>query len=88
MKHICELCRCDPQCLSKHDVTSRDVELWIKHLRPAWKESLELMEAAIAAWHREMCVEGLIDGDPDEMERFIVGGLKPPRPEQSPGDEC
>jgi AbiV family abortive infection protein len=67
----------------KRDVTSREVELWVKYLRPAWKENLELMEAAVAAWHREMCAEGLIDGDPDDMERFIVEGLKPIRPDQS-----
>ena len=63
--------------LPKRDVTEREIELWIQHLKPVWKQPMELMEAAVAAWHRQMCEEGLTQDDPEAMERFIVQGIGP-----------
>lgn len=61
--------------LPKRRTTEKEIELWIKHLRPVWKGNMEFMEAAVTAWHREMCDEGLLSGDPDAMEKFIIDGL-------------
>jgi len=59
----------------KREFTEREIELWIHHLQPVWKQHMELMEAAVAAWHQQMCAEGLSSGDPDDMEKFIVKGI-------------
>lgn len=58
----------------KREVTEREVVLWVQYLQPVWKGPMEQMEAAMAAWHRQMCAEGLAT-DPDLMERFIVQGI-------------
>jgi len=63
--------------LPKGKVTEREIELWIEHLQPVWKQPLELMEAAVSAWHKQMCAEALSSGDPDGMEKFIVKGIGP-----------
>jgi AbiV family abortive infection protein len=59
---------------SKREVTEREIVLWVEHVKPVWKTGMEHMEAAVAAWHRQMCAEGLAT-DPDLMERFIVQGI-------------
>ncbi|MGC1455932.1 MAG: AbiV family abortive infection protein [Nitrospirota bacterium] len=58
----------------KRNVNEREIELWILHVKPVWKGPMEHMEAAVAAWHRQMCEEGLIQDDPEGMERFIMKG--------------
>lgn len=59
--------------LSQRDITEKEIILWIKHLKPVWKGNMEVMETAVIAWHQEMCAEGLIADDPENMERFILG---------------
>lgn len=61
--------------LPKREVTEREIELWIEYIQPVWKQSMEMMEAAVSAWHRQMCEEGLSSGDPDDMEKFILQGI-------------
>lgn len=56
------------------EVTEREIVLWVEHMKPVWKGSMEQMEAAVAAWHRQMCSERLAT-DPDLMERFIIKGI-------------
>lgn len=63
--------------IPEREVTQREIELWIQHLRPVWKGPMEGMEAAVSAWHRRMCEEGLTPDDPDAMERFIIDGMGP-----------
>ena len=60
--------------LPKRKTSAREVELWIEYVGPVWKGPMEHMEAAVAAWHRQMCQEGLLEGDAEAMERFIVDG--------------
>lgn len=61
--------------LPNREVTEREIELWVQHLKPVWKQPMELMEAAVATWHRQMCAEGLIKDNPDGMEKFILQGI-------------
>ena len=63
--------------IPKREVTQREIELWIQHLRPVWKGPMEGMEAAVSTWHRRMCEEGLTLDDPDAMEKFIIDGTGP-----------
>jgi AbiV family abortive infection protein len=61
---------------SDREVTEKEIELWIKHLKPVWKGSKELMELALVKWHQEMQREGLTPKGENDMEKFIVEGLK------------
>lgn len=63
--------------LPKREVTEREIELWIRHLKPVWKQPMELMETAVSAWYRQMCEEGLLDDDPERMEIFVTQGIGP-----------
>ncbi len=72
-----EILRIAQFLLPKRKVTEREIELWIEYLQPVWKQPMELMEAAVSAWHKQMCEEGLSSGDPDGMEKFIVQGIGP-----------
>lgn len=58
-----------------HEVTEKEIELWIKYLKPVWKNRKELMEFALVKWHEEMQREGLALKGEDGMEKFIVDGL-------------
>jgi AbiV family abortive infection protein len=62
--------------LPKHNVTEKEIKLWIKHLKPVWKQDMEIMEAALVSWHRAMHDAGLMSGDPSDMEKFIIKGLE------------
>lgn len=57
------------------EITEREIEIWIQHVKPVWKGPMERMEAALAAWYRQMCEEGLVQDDPKAMERFIAEGI-------------
>jgi hypothetical protein len=70
-----EIVRIAALLLPKHEVTKREIQLWIQFVKPVWRKPMEFMEAAVAAWHRQMCAEGLGDGDPEGMERFILQGI-------------
>lgn len=60
---------------SRKEVTEREIVLWIHYVKPVYKGPMEQMEAAVAAWHRQLCEENLIEGDPNAMEKFIIEGI-------------
>ncbi|HWI54754.1 MAG TPA: AbiV family abortive infection protein [Desulfobacteria bacterium] len=53
------------------EVTLKEVEIWIKHMRPVWRRSAEDIERGLVQWYREMCAQKLITGKEDDMEKFI-----------------
>jgi len=57
-------------------ITSLEIELWIKHIRPVWKKDLSWMKQALVNWQREMKEKGLVQDDDNDMERFVREGLK------------
>ena len=54
-------------------VTSTEMELWNKHMRPVHGESMDAMRAALRNWYVEMKQLGLWDGDMATAEAFIFG---------------
>jgi AbiV family abortive infection protein len=60
-----------------HDISPREMELWIQHIQPIWMGRKELMEKALVDWHGAMHAEGLTSDGPDEMEKFIIQGYDP-----------
>ena len=57
--------------LPRHDVTTREIELWVLHVGPVWKQDFGLMKEAVANWYASMVAEGLASGDSEDMNRFI-----------------
>ena len=55
--------------------TELEIELWIKHMKPAWNTGKASMEKAICDWYRDMQQHGLSSDGPNEMEKFINGSL-------------
>jgi AbiV family abortive infection protein len=45
------------------EVTTREIELWIKHVGPAWRGPMEWMKKALLNWRAEMVEEGLAVND-------------------------
>ncbi len=64
--------------LGKGETTEKEIDLWIKHMKPVWKSSLINQEEALINWSKEMHKEGLMSGDPDGMRKFIHEGLDLP----------
>jgi AbiV family abortive infection protein len=58
------------------EVTQREIELWIQHICPVWKQSKEAMEAALVRWENALQVEGLRPPGENRMEKFILEGIK------------
>jgi AbiV family abortive infection protein len=58
------------QC-EKRDFTAREVELWIKHLKPVWQGSMAIMKIALSNWFEEMKNEQLITEHELSFKTFI-----------------
>ena len=57
-------------CRSR-DVTVREIELWIEHIKPVWRGPMDWMKTALAKWFAAMNKEGLISDTPEVMEGFL-----------------
>jgi len=57
------------------EVTTKEVELWIKHLGPVWNQDPGWMRKALENWYREMQEVGLAQAGPNAMEIFIHEGM-------------
>ncbi|MBO8169306.1 MAG: AbiV family abortive infection protein [Thermoanaerobacteraceae bacterium] len=61
-------------CQKSRFISPEEIELWIKHLRPVWKTSLERMKKAIVNWYKECKERGLISDDEEiDFYEFIYG---------------
>lgn len=56
-------------------VTEAEVDLWVKHLGPAWKGPMERMEHALVEWDKEMQEMGLAESSGTSFEEFILHGV-------------
>ena len=55
-------------------VTVKEVELWIKHIRPVYGAPLEEMKTALLDWYSEMCENNLWEDGDIPVEAFVRGG--------------
>lgn len=46
--------------LSNKKFTEREIELWVKHIKPVWKGPMEPMKNALNEWFKSMIAEGLL----------------------------
>lgn len=58
------------------EISQREIELWIQHVGPFWKQSMEAMEGALVSWQDALQSEGLRPPGDNQMEKFILDGIK------------
>ena len=57
------------------DVSTREIELWIKHLSPVWRQTDEVREKGVCDWYSAMQAEGLRPPGNNSMQKFILEGI-------------
>ncbi|HTQ30583.1 MAG TPA: AbiV family abortive infection protein [Opitutaceae bacterium] len=57
------------------EISQREIELWIQHVGPVWKQNKEVMEKALVDWYTALQAENLKPAGENAMREFIVGGL-------------
>lgn len=57
--------------------SEREIELWVEHVGPVWKEDLNWMKRAVENWYEAMQREGLEPDSENSMEKFLHGGVDP-----------
>ena len=60
------------------EVTVREIELWVEHIKPVWMGKLEWMKKALSNWRPAMQAEGLAVLEADRLDKFIWGGTPGP----------
>lgn len=61
---------------SKSDCTEREIELWIEHVGPVWRQDLSWMKQALVNWYAAMQAAGLKPSGENTMEQFVRTGLQ------------
>lgn len=62
---------------SDKDVTTEEIDLWVKHLGPVWGMSDESMQQALVNWYADMQEHGLAPPGDNAMEAFVQPGVGP-----------
>lgn len=57
------------------EVTTKEIELWVKHLGPVWNQDPGWMRKALENWYKEMQELGLAPEGPNAMQAFIREGV-------------
>ena len=60
---------------SNKRMTEKEIELWIKHIGPVWKQNMGWMQQALKNWYGEMQECGLATEGENAMEEFIRGNI-------------
>lgn len=61
-----------------HDVTEREIQLWVEHLGPVQHAEVAWIKKALANFYAAMRAEGLSSEDPETVARFIWrSGISP-----------
>jgi AbiV family abortive infection protein len=61
--------------VSKKSMTEKEIELWIKHIGPVWKQNMAWMQQALKNWYGEMQECGLAPEGENAMAEFIRGKI-------------
>lgn len=53
--------------------TEAELELWVRHMRPVWKQSVEEMKLALLKCYVEAKEKGILSGErsPEDMAKFL-----------------
>jgi AbiV family abortive infection protein len=58
-----------------NQITTTEIDLWIKHIGPVWKRDPSWMKQALCNWYQEMQEKGLTPAGENRMEAFVKQGL-------------
>jgi AbiV family abortive infection protein len=53
------------------ETSTKEIELWIKHIGPVWKGNMSWMKKALANWWADMKENGLAPLNDNDFEKFI-----------------
>jgi len=56
--------------------TEKEIELWIEHVGPVWKQDPSWMKQAVVNWYAAMQSSGLAPEGENKMEQFFRHGLR------------
>ena len=56
-------------------ITEKEIELWVKHIGPVWKQNMEWMQRSLENWYREMQDCCLAPSGENAMKEFIQGNI-------------
>lgn len=70
-----QLVRTAERLAKSGSVTPREIELWVEHLGPVWKQDPGWMRKALENWYEDMQAHGLAPDGQNEMRRFIREGI-------------
>ena len=62
---------------SNVECTAREIELWVEHVGPVWRQDLGWMKQAVINWYAAMQEAGLKPNGENTMEQFVRVGLPP-----------
>ena len=65
----------------EREVQPLEIELWIKHLSPAWMTHADWMKGALENWYADMQEHGLAEEGLNQMEEFTRRGLQDGEPD-------
>lgn len=57
----------------KRYVTTDEIKLWVKYLKPVWGKSQEWMKIGLTNWYKECIKIGLIIDSEDGFNKFVFG---------------
>jgi len=69
------------------DIDEREIELWVQHMSPVWKERKEVMEKGLVDWYAALQDEGIKPEGGNDMKQFILNGVTTSESEQSKENE-
>lgn len=53
----------------------REIELWVEHVGPVWKQDINWMKQALVNWYSAMQAAGLKPEGQNQMDTFVRAGL-------------
>jgi hypothetical protein len=62
---------------STGECTTREIELWVEHVGPVWRQDLGWMKQAAINWYAAMQEAGLKPKGDNTMEQFVRVGIPP-----------
>ena len=71
--------------MQDHTCTEREIELWIDHIGPVWRQDYSLMQQASINWYAALQAVGLRPEGKNDMEQLIHHGIPIRQAESEPG---
>ncbi|RMP45673.1 hypothetical protein ALO95_200213 [Pseudomonas syringae pv. antirrhini] len=64
---------------NRSPVTEREMQLWVKHMRPVWKRDVQGMKQALVDFYAAMQLEGFLEEGHNRMTDFVLSSTRDQR---------